>query len=158
MLSGLHFFTFFLLHRLVDPSGRGQLQLLRETMLPQPFGVLLQRFVRCGQPLVINLPSDPEMHVRRRVECGTVTKNSSAAKGSTVRLVWCGGGKRRPSISAGRAPVGARGPILVAAELLFDWFPGAGSDGAFRCMFLKTVEVESAQDRVGFAGDDFLRK
>ncbi|MGO2482866.1 substrate-binding domain-containing protein [Glutamicibacter arilaitensis] len=33
-----------------------------------------------------------------------MTKNSSSAKGSAARLVWCGGGKLRPSISAGRAP------------------------------------------------------
>lgn len=55
-------------------------------------------------------------------------------------------------------PGGSSGPDLLAAVLLFDWFPGACPDCAFGRMFLKTVEAERAQDRVGFAGDDFFCK
>lgn len=58
----------------------------------------------------------------------------------------------------GSGPGGRSGPDLLATVLLFDWFPGACPDCAFRSMFLKTVEAESAQYRVGFAGDDFLCK
>lgn len=68
MPSGLHFFAFLLLHQFVDPHGGGQQQLLRQAMLAKPFGVLFSRFLQRGQPLVLNMPGDPEMHIRWRVE------------------------------------------------------------------------------------------